>query len=167
MAAIIYTAYGPKREVIPNEPGNEMEPHYIEKIDENGRTYLEKDGETNTYAEIQSYKDECDVHSILCRYFAGDASVLSRQGVYIDATQLPTTYHEMYNLMAEQRDKFDQLPLEIKRKFDNSFNVWASTAGSEEWYKLMGIVQNAENNKPEGNGSGTNEGENAQKEGKA
>lgn len=144
----IYTPYGEKPPAPENNPGNEMEPHFIEKIDENGRFYLEQDGETDTYAEIQSYKDETDVHSILSRYFAGDTQLLHNRGVYIDATQLPTSYHEMYNLMADQRDKFDALPIEIKQKFENNFNMWAASAGTEEWISKMGFEQPKETEKP-------------------
>ena len=60
---------------------------------------------------------------------------------YIDTSELPTTIHGFFNLMAAQREKFDALPIEIKQKFDNSFEVWASMAGTGEWAEKMGINQ--------------------------
>ena len=41
--------------------------------------------------------------------------------------------------MSAQRDKFEALPADIKQKFENSFEVWASTSGTSEWMEKMGI----------------------------
>ena len=46
--------------------------------------------------------------------------------------------------MAAQREKFNALPIEIKQKFENSFEVWASTSGTADWIEKMGL-----NEKPE------------------
>ena len=124
-----FTAYGPKRPTIPQEPGKRFEPHYVERYDEKGHPYLVKDGETDTYAIIQSHKEECDINLMLQRYAAGDTS------------NLPTTIHEYFNLMTAQREKFNALPLEIKQKFGNSFEEWASTSGTGEWLEKMGLNQ--------------------------
>lgn len=129
-----------KPESRPNEPGNIMEPQYKERYDENGKAYLEKVGEVNTYEKIQSYRDECDVMSILSRYAAGDQTALARPGYYIDTSKLPQTYTEWLNLMNEKREQFDALPLEVKKAFDMSFETWAANAGEEEWLKKMGIL---------------------------
>jgi hypothetical protein len=129
-----------KPEARPTEPGNIMEPEYKERYDEKGEPYLEKVGEVNTYEKIQSYRDECDVMAILSRYAAGDESVLAMPGYYIDTTKLPQTYTEYLNMMNEQREKFDALPLEVRAKFGMNFTTWAATAGEEEWLKKMGIM---------------------------
>jgi hypothetical protein len=129
-----------KPESRPNDAGNIMEPQYKERYDENGKAYLEKVGEVNTYEKIQSYRDECDVMSILSRYAAGDQTALARPGYYIDTSKLPQTYTEWLNLMNEKRDQFDALPLEVKKAFDMSFETWAANAGEEEWLKKMGIM---------------------------
>ena len=98
-----------------------------------------KDGETETYVIIQSHKEECDSNLMLQRYAAGDTSVMRQDTRYIDTADLPTTIHEYFNLMNAQREKFDALPVTIKQKFDNSFEVWASTSGTGEWLEKMGI----------------------------
>jgi len=41
--------------------------------------------------------------------------------------------------MNEQREKFDQLPLEIRQKFGMNFQNWAATAGEADWLEKMGI----------------------------
>lgn len=119
--------------------GNVMEPEYRERYDEKGHPYLVKVGEVNTYEKIQSYRDECDVMAILSRYAAGDESALATPGYYIDTTKLPKTYTEYLNMMNEQREKFDELPLEIRQRFGMNFQNWAATAGEQEWLEKMGI----------------------------
>ena len=117
----IYTPYEdekPKR--VPNDSGNIMEPQYKERYDENGNAYLEQVGEINTYEKIQSYKDEVDPMSILARYAAGDTTVMANPGWYIDTSKMPANYIEWRNLMNEQKEKFDTLPLEIRNKFNKS-----------------------------------------------
>lgn len=141
--AKIFTPYGdekPKRQ--PNNPGKIMEPQYKERYDENGNAYLEQVGEINTYEKIQSYRDEVDPMSILARYAAGDTTVMANPGWYIDTSKLPANYIEWRNLMNEQKEKFETLPLEIRNKFNNNFDTWAATAGEQEWLEKMGIMPN-------------------------
>ena len=128
-----------KPEAKENCCGNRMEPQYAERYDENGKAYLEKVGEVDTYEKIQSYRDECDVMAILSRYAAGDETALAAPSWYIDTSKLPSTYTEYMNMMNEQREKFDQLPLSIRNRFNNNFNEYMATAGEESWLKNMGI----------------------------
>ena len=84
---------------------------------------------------------------------AGDFSVLRQGGVYIDASQLPDNMIDMFNMIRDQREKFMQLPLKIREKFDHSFENWASTAGTEYWAEKMGLnqkpVEEVQQNEPE------------------
>ena len=137
--AKIYLPYGPKRPAKASHPGNRTEPHYVERYTETGHPYLVKDGETDTYAIIQSHKEECDINLMLQRYAAGDTSVMRNDARYIDTSKIPTSIHEMFNYMNSQREKFDALPVTIKQKFDNSFEVWASTSGTADWIEKMGL----------------------------
>ena len=137
--ATIYLPYGPKKPRTASHPGNRMEPHYVERYDEHGHPYLVKDGETDTYAIIQSHKEECDINLMLQRYAAGDTSMMRTDAKYIDTANLPTTIHEYFNLMNAQREKFNALPVDIKQKFENSFEVWATTSGTGEWLEKMGL----------------------------
>lgn len=139
MAIKIHRPYGDKPPRRCSCCGNRMEPHYVERYDETGHPYLVKDSETDTYAIIQSHKEECDINLMLQRYAAGDTSMMRQDARYIDTSNLPTTIHEYFNLMTAQREKFDALPVAIKQKFGNSFEVWASTSGTGEWLEKMGI----------------------------
>ena len=139
MAIKIHRPYGDKPPRRCSCHGNRFEPHYVERYDETGHPYLVKDGETDTYKIIQSHAEECDINLMLQRYAAGDTSMMRQDARYIDTSNLPTTIHEYFNLMTAQREKFDALPVAIKQKFGNSFEVWASTSGTGEWLEKMGI----------------------------
>ena len=141
MPAKIFKPYGDEKpESKPSCPGNILEPEYRERYDERGEAYLEKIGDVNTYEKIQSYKEQCDVMAILSRYSAGDETALATPGYYIDTSKLPQTYTEYLNMMNEQREKFNQLPLEIRQKFGMNFEQWVATAGENEWLEKMGIL---------------------------
>lgn len=120
-------------------PGNRFEKQYAERYTETGHPYLVEVGEHDNYESIQSYKDECDINLILQRYAAGDTSMMRPDAQYIDTSELPSSYHEMYNLIKAQEEKFNALPAAIKQKFENNFRVWASMAGTGEWLERMGM----------------------------
>lgn len=95
---------------------------YSSHVDDSGVVVLAPSGKENLYEYIQSFKDSTSIPLILARYAAGDASVLSRkQGSFGDFTNLPKTYAEMLNMMVQGRKFFDDLPVEVRAKFDHSF----------------------------------------------
>ena len=134
-----YTAYGEKPPTKPNNPGNKEEVTYSERRNEQGHPYLVKTGVRNTYEERQSMKGEYDIYNMLERYANGDTSVMRNNAQYIDATEMPSNFHEAYNIMASQREKFDMLPVEIKQKFGNDWVQWAAQSGTNDWLEKMGI----------------------------
>lgn len=149
----IFTPYGEKPPRKSNCCGNRMEPEYRERYDENGHPYLEKVGEKDTYAIIQSHKEECDINLLWQKYVAGDMGVIN-MGVYADISEMPQNYHEMVNFMNAQQERFNALPAAIKQKFENSFQVWAKAAGTEAWIEKMGLNEKPKeevepNGKPE------------------
>lgn len=134
-----YTAYGEKPPTIPNNPGNKEEVTYSERRNEQGHPYLVKTGVRNTYEERQSMKGEYDIYNMLERYVNGDTSVMRNNAQYIDATAMPSNFHEAYNIMTAQREKFEALPVEIKQKFGNDWVQWAAQSGTDDWIEKMGI----------------------------
>ena len=103
-----------------------------------------KDGETDVYAIIQSHKEECDINILLQKYVAGDMTVMRKDGQYVDITDLPENMHEMVNYISAQRERFEALPTAIKQKFENSFEVWATAAGTGDWLEKMGLSEKKE-----------------------
>lgn len=135
----IFTPYGEKPPKRAANPGSRTEPHYVQRYDETGHPYLVKDGETDVYAIIQSHKEECDINILLQKYVAGDMTVMRKDGQYVDITDLPENMHEMVNYISAQRERFEALPTAIKQKFENSFEVWATAAGTSDWLEKMGL----------------------------
>ena len=76
---------------------------------------------------------------MLERYANGDTSVMRSNAQYIDATAMPSNFHEAYNIMTSQREKFEALPIKIKQKFGNDWVQWASQSGTNDWIEKMGI----------------------------
>lgn len=135
----IFKPYGEKPPRRASNPGSRTEPHYVQRYDETGHPYLVKDGETDVYAIIQSHKEECDINILLQKYTAGDMSVVKTGGQYVDVADLPENMHEMVNYINAQKERFAALPASIKQKFENSFEVWASAAGTNDWLEKMGL----------------------------
>lgn len=148
----IFTPYGEKPPRRPANPGSGVEPHYVQRYDETGHPYLVKDGETDVYAIIQSHKDECDINVLLQKYTGGDMTVLHKGGTYADIADLPENMHEMVNFINAQRERFDSLPAAIKQKFENSFEVWAMAAGTNDWAEKMGLNEVAKKEEVKPNG---------------
>lgn len=117
------------RNAVNTESGTGIEYEFGYVIDERtGVKSLEIIGETNVQESIDSHKEYCDIHNILKRYAEGDIEALNKtQGFYIDATELPTNYAELFSRVNEAQSFFDKLPANVKAEFNNSASeFWAS-----------------------------------------
>lgn len=113
--------------------GDPVYPRYVGRYDKDGVLVLDKVGETNIYNEIQSHADSVDLDTIIRRYESGEIDVLSRaQGAYVDVTQAPKTYADMLNLMRFAEEVFDQLPLDVRQQYDNSFEQFFAQDGMSQ-----------------------------------
>lgn len=120
------------------------------QLDEHGHLELVPDGKEDLYAQIQSHRDSVDIHIMLERYQAGDASVLQRaQGTFADLTEFPKTYAEMLNSVIAGENYFNALPIETRAKFGHSFHKWMSAIGTEDFAEKMGFTEgNAKHEQP-------------------
>lgn len=122
------------------DPGSREANDYQIKIDRKGHKVLEKTGTHDIYDEIQSYAEECKIENILARAAAGDTEILNqRQGYYMDITNTPATLAEAQNEILKLKQGFEQLPPEVREKFDNSVEKFVQSFGSEDWAKNMGF----------------------------
>lgn len=127
------TRYG-ERTVVYSNPGCDFECDYSPYYSDSGSLELEITGQRNAFEDIQLYKDECDVHSILRRYAAGELDVLQRvQGFFGDITDFPTSYPEMFNLINRSQSFFDSLPADVKAKFGNDFQQFLAASQSPDF----------------------------------
>lgn len=101
--------------------GEQVEDNYKVHYDENGVRMLVKDGKKNTFDEIQSHRESCDLDIIIKKYMMGDFSVLNRQDpLYLDTTEFPKSYAEAFEKNEAAKRYFYSLDPEVREQFNNS-----------------------------------------------
>lgn len=116
-------------------------PEFKLSLDVNGSEILVQCGERDIYPEIQSYAKSVDINEIVLRYQRGDLEVLAqRTGTYMDLTDMPTSYAELYQRVLDAEDMFNDLPLEVRQKFDHSFSKFFSQIGTTAWSEAMELI---------------------------
>lgn len=137
------TQYTPHNRIAAN-PGSPVKVLYGGRYDANGRVVLEEKGKENLYDYIQSFRDSVDLNVILARFSNGDMDALSKaQGFYADVTDFPKTMADALNRINECEEMFKSLPLDVRQKFDCSFEQFLSQSGSEDWLEKMGMKPDA------------------------
>lgn len=131
-----------------SDPGDPIHILYTPQFDKSGDYELVESGRENIYDEIQSHAESVDIHVILERYARGDVDALAKvQGVYADVTGLPGSYAEMLNTVIAGEQQFLSLPLEVREKFDHSYQKWLiSMDDMPRWMSLMGLATSPLNN---------------------
>lgn len=137
------TQYSPRERIHPCS-GSRVKQLYSGRYDANGRVVLEEKGTEDLYAYIQSFADSVDINVILARFANGDPEALSRaQGFYADVTDFPTNMADALNRINECEEMFRSLPLEVRQKFDCSFEQFLSQSGTDDWLEKMGMVEHS------------------------
>lgn len=133
-----------KHDRVHAELGSPIKTLYGGRYDVNGRIVLEEKGKENLYDYIQSFRDSVDLNVILARFANGETDALSKaQGFYADVTEFPKTMADALNRINECEEMFKSLPLEVRQKFDCSFEQFLSQSGSADWLEKMGMKSDA------------------------
>lgn len=119
-----------------SDPGSPEKITYHGRVETDGIITLVEDGIINIQEQIDSYEPSTDIYNIINNL--GMDALRADTGNYFDATEVPKSYAEMLQLFIDGEKAFERLPVEVKQKFDNDFNKWFATAGSEEWLKKCG-----------------------------
>lgn len=125
----------------PSVTGTGKEPEYSYRIDENGIKTLEKTGEVDVYAQIQTYLEETKIENIIKRATYDPAAIGSQEWMNsetIDISDAPSNYHEWKRMVNDAEKSFNALPAELKAKFDNSVEKYVNEYGSESWAEKLG-----------------------------
>lgn len=110
-------------------------------FDKDGRMSLEVKGKENLYDIIQSHRDSCNIHVLLKRFANGETDVFSRvQGVFGDFTNLPSTYADLLNKINDGKAVFDRLPVEVRARFNHSFEEFLVASGQPDFANRLGVV---------------------------
>lgn len=129
----------------PTEAGETMRRTYLWEINEKGEKVLKPDQVIDQQAEIDSYLEETKLENII-RRASIDPDLAARlvpdvgNGIQ-DATEMPENLMELQNIILRAEQIWDEVPKDIKLKFDNDVDKFIASFGSVEWAKNLGIYQ--------------------------
>lgn len=128
------------RDRIKSHPGNPIKQLYCGSYNERGQVELKEDGTEDLYAFIQSFAESTDIHSILKRYQNGEVDVLEKvQGFYGDITEMPHTYAEALQRIADSEKVFMSLPVDVRAKFGHSFSEFLAASQDVDFLDRLGV----------------------------
>lgn len=128
------------RDRIISHPGNPIKQLYTGSYNERGQVELKEDGTEDLYAFIQSFAESTDIHAILKRYQNGEVDVLEKvQGFYGDFTEMPHTYAEALQRIADSEKVFMSLPVEVRAKFGHSFSEFLAASQEVDFLDRLGV----------------------------
>lgn len=123
MQMMFRTAYDGDSEVFFSDPGSKFLDEYEYQVDKAGVKKLVKtDRQTDVFARIQADYPSTDINLLMKKFALGDTNAINiKEGMYFDATQMPTNYADLFNRVEQARQYFDTLPPELKEMFNNSY----------------------------------------------
>lgn len=130
--------------------GDRFKKKYKGVVQEDGSIELVEDGVEDIWKDIQIEGVGASLPEIIARATAGDPTAFrSGEGFYGDIVDMPKTYAEILNTVNDGKAAFEKMPVEIRRKFNFSFEEWFATYGTENWFSNMGYSNPGNNVKPE------------------
>lgn len=129
-----------ERPRVRSHPGNPIKQLYSGSYNERGQVELMKDGTEDLYAFIQSFAESTDIHAIMRRYQNGEVDVLEKvQGFYGDVTEMPRTYAEALQRIADSEKVFMSLPVDVRAKFGHSFSEFLAASQEADFLDRLGV----------------------------
>lgn len=119
--------------------GSDIHVLYEGKIMSDGTVKLVPIGKESISEKINSYAAYTDIRYIMNRLRQGDTSVLRDGAFYGDMTKAPKSLADAMQIMINAENRFNELPLDVRNKFNNSYLQWMQTAGQDIWFENMGI----------------------------
>lgn len=136
----------------PTEAGETMRRTYLWELNEKGEKVLTLDQIIDQQAEIDSYLEETKLENII-RRASIDPDLAARLipdigGGLQDTTEMPKNLMELQNIMLRAEQIWDEIPKEIKLKFDNDVDKFVASFGTVDWAKNLGIYQEEQPKEP-------------------
>lgn len=111
---------------------------YEVRLTSNGVKQLtQKKTKRDIYSRIQAAKDQCDIYEILRRSDPNERKSLeeriikmnlTKTGEVYDLTDMPTSLVQARQMLQDADNKFKQLPLELRKEFNNNPNEFLAAA---------------------------------------
>lgn len=131
------TAYDPHDRVF-SISGKGIKDVMAPELDRYGNRVIKKQGEVDLYAQIQSWRDECDINILMAKFTNGDRTALmQRVGEYLDLSLVPDNFNDMLNMTTKAKDVFNSLPVEIKEVFGNNVNNFLANSQTKEFAEIL------------------------------
>ena len=131
-----------------SEPGERIRKTYIWGINAEGEKMLYPDREIDQQDEINSWLEETKIENIIKRATYDPqiwAQMMDGGAESIqDYTNMPSTLAELQNLEIRVKQKWEELPREIKAQFDFDSDKFIASFGTEPWAKALGIWKEPE-----------------------
>ena len=129
----------------PTEAGESVRRTYLWERNEKGEKVLKLDQIIDQQAEIDSYLEETKIENII-RRASIDPNIAARiapdlGGGIQDFTEAPHTLAELQNIMIRAKQIWDEVPKEIKLKFDNYVYKFVASFVTIDWAKNLGIYK--------------------------
>lgn len=128
-----------------SNPGSQLAPVHAVRIDDNGHKTLVDTGEkTDIYLKIVSHMDEVDLELLLTRCQAEGYEILNkREAISGDVTLQPKSLLEAAQILQDQENTFNQLPLDVRKEFNFNFNEYIAEASKDikSWATKMGYKE--------------------------
>lgn len=122
--------------------GSFTELRHRAQMDSKGRRTLVKDKVVDIYNLIQANREECEIERIIQRAVEGDYNALNQAvGVYTDITGAPRSVAEAQQWIIGIKEKWDELPADIKNKFENNVEIYTAQFGTKEWADKVGYTE--------------------------
>ena len=129
----------------PTEAGESVRRTYLWDRNEKGEKVLKLDQIIDQQAEIDSYLEETKLENII-RQASINPDIAARikpdiGGGIQDFTEAPQNLAELQSIMMRAEQIWDEVPKNIKLKFDNDVDKFIASFGTVEWAKNLGIYQ--------------------------
>lgn len=119
--------------------GEKLVTEYEMTIDEMGHKSLTaKAAKRDIYEAIQENLEDSKIENIIRRATAGDESILHiHEGQFLDLRGAPTSLAEAQAAIVAAENDWLTLPVEVRAKFDHSFQKYINEYGTEQWAKVF------------------------------
>lgn len=120
---------------VESEPGDPIVVEYEYYISDTGSEELRQVGKHDLQAMIQSHEPSVNIHNIIDRVMSGDKTPLEKaKGFFADASEIPGDMRTVLNMAMKGKQVFEELPVEVKEVFGNSYAEFISNPKKYEQY---------------------------------
>lgn len=122
------------RKSFPCPSGSRYRKNYIKSYDGN-KTELRENGVEDVYDSIQKAAQGITIEDLIRRARNGDTSAIGQPvDSYVDLTQCPKDLLEAHQMIKGMKDKYYELPVEVRNRYGNSFDAFLAAVNSGDIY---------------------------------